>query len=129
MKAAYSLKMVSALLVGTLLWLYLIANVKQESDAILREEIRLAGLERDVWQYFTVLPNVRSVGVMGDERTYSHAIGIRAVTSIDGMTSDWARLPYEVLDKISSRIVNEVDNVNRIVYDVTSKPPSTIEWE
>ncbi len=101
----------------------------RESDAIFREEIRKAGLERDIWQYFTTLPNVRSVGVMGDERTYSHAIGIRAVTSIDGMTSDWARIPYEVMDKISSRIVNEVPNVNRILYDVTSKPPSTIEWE
>ena len=101
----------------------------RESDAILREEVRIAGLERDIWQYFTVLPNIRSVGVMGDERTYSHSIGIRAVTSVDGMTSDWARIPYEVLDKISSRIVNEVPNVNRILYDVTSKPPSTIEWE
>lgn len=104
-------------------------HIVKESDAILREEIRNAGLERDVWQYFTVLPNVRSVGVMGDERTYAHAVGIRAVTSIDGMTSDWARIPYEVLDKISSRIVNEVDHVNRILYDITSKPPSTIEWE
>ena len=104
-------------------------HLVRESDHILREEIRLNGLEREVWQYFTVLPNIKSVGVMGDERTYSHTIGIRAVTSVDGMTSDWARLPYEVLDKISSRIVNEVDNVNRIVYDVTSKPPSTIEWE
>jgi GMP synthase (glutamine-hydrolysing) len=104
-------------------------HLVSESDAILRDEISKAGLDRDVWQYFTVLPNIRSVGVMGDERTYSHAIGIRAVTSIDGMTSDWARIPYEVLDKISSRIVNEVHGVNRILYDVTSKPPSTIEWE
>ncbi len=101
----------------------------RESDFILRDEVKKAGLERDIWQYFTVLPNIKSVGVMGDERTYSHAIGIRAVTSIDGMTSDWAKIPYEVLDKISSRIVNEVDNVNRILYDITSKPPSTIEWE
>lgn len=104
-------------------------HIVRESDAILRDEIKKAGLEKSIWQYFTCLPNVRSVGVMGDERTYSHTVAIRAVTSSDGMTSDWARIPYEVLEKISNRIVNEVDNVNRIVYDITSKPPSTIEWE
>lgn len=104
-------------------------EIVRESDAILREEIKNAGLERDVWQYFTVLPGMRSVGVMGDARTYDYTIGIRAVTSIDGMTSDWARIPYDVLEKISTRIVNEVAHVNRVVYDVTSKPPSTIEWE
>ncbi|MTI54382.1 MAG: glutamine-hydrolyzing GMP synthase [Geosporobacter ferrireducens] len=104
-------------------------HIVRESDAILRDEIRKAGLHRDIWQYFTALPNIKSVGVMGDERTYSHTIALRAVTSSDGMTSDWARIPYEVLEKISNRIVNEVDNVNRIVYDITSKPPSTIEWE
>ncbi|WP_414838915.1 glutamine-hydrolyzing GMP synthase [Carnobacterium sp. TMP28] len=104
-------------------------EIVRESDAILREEIALAGLDRDVWQYFTVLPGIRSVGVMGDGRTYDYTVGIRAVTSIDGMTSDFARLPWDVLQKISVRIVNEVANVNRIVYDITSKPPSTIEWE
>ncbi|MCZ0704201.1 GMP synthase (glutamine-hydrolyzing) [Natronobacillus azotifigens] len=104
-------------------------EIVRESDAILREEIQLAGLDRDIWQYFTVLPDIRSVGVMGDARTYDHTIGIRAVTSIDGMTSDWARIPWDVLEKISTRIVNEVDHVNRVVYDVTSKPPATIEWE
>ncbi|SUN09966.1 GMP synthase [Streptococcus agalactiae] len=101
----------------------------RESDAILREEIAKAGLDRDVWQYFTVNTGVRSVGVMGDGRTYDYTIAIRAITSIDGMTADFAQLPWDVLKKISTRIVNEVDHVNRIVYDITSKPPATVEWE
>ncbi len=104
-------------------------QIVRESDAILREEIKTSNLEREVWQYFTVLPDIRSVGVMGDTRTYDYTIGIRAVTSIDGMTADWARIPWEVLEKISIRIVNEVSHVNRVVYDITSKPPATIEWE
>ncbi len=104
-------------------------EVVRDSDAILREEIAAAGLDRDIWQYFTVLPGIRSVGVMGDGRTYDYTVGIRAVTSIDGMTADFARIPWEVLQKISVRIVNEVAHVNRIVYDITSKPPATVEWE
>jgi len=104
-------------------------EIVRESDFILRDEIKKAGLEREIWQYFTVLPNIRSVGVMGDGRTYDYTIGIRAVTSIDGMTSDWARIPWDVLEVISTRIVNEVSHVNRVVYDITSKPPATIEWE
>ena len=101
----------------------------QRADAIVREEIRDAGLEREIWQAFAVLPDIRSVGVMGDERTYGHPIIIRAVTSEDAMTADWARLPYDLLERMSSRIINEVPGINRVAYDVTSKPPGTIEWE
>jgi GMP synthase (glutamine-hydrolysing) len=104
-------------------------EIVRESDYVLRDEIKKADLEKDIWQYFTVLPDVRSVGVMGDYRTYDYTIGIRAVTSIDGMTADWARIPFDVLEKISVRIVNEVPHINRVVYDITSKPPATIEWE
>jgi GMP synthase (glutamine-hydrolysing) len=101
----------------------------QLADAIFREEIALAGLDSEIWQYFAVLTNMRSVGVMGDERTYDHTVALRAVTSVDGMTADWARIPYDVMEKISNRIINEVKGVNRICYDITSKPPATIEWE
>ena len=104
-------------------------SVLQAADSIVREEIRAAGLEREIWQAFAVLPDIRSVGVMGDERTYARPIIIRAVTSEDAMTADWARLPYDLLEKMSSRIINEVDGVNRVAYDITSKPPGTIEWE
>jgi GMP synthase (glutamine-hydrolysing) len=101
----------------------------QHADAIVRDELRRAGLEREIWQAFAVLPDIRSVGVMGDERTYAHPVIIRAVTSEDAMTADWARLPYDVMETMSSRIINEVAGVNRVAYDITSKPPGTIEWE
>jgi GMP synthase (glutamine-hydrolysing) len=103
--------------------------ILQEADAIVREEVRAAGLERAIWQAFAVLPDIRAVGVMGDERTYGYPVIIRAVTSDDAMTADWARLPYEVLESMSSRIINEVPGINRVAYDITSKPPGTIEWE
>jgi GMP synthase (glutamine-hydrolysing) len=104
--------------------------ILRHADTIVREEVRAAGLEREIWQAFAVLAaEVRSVGVMGDERTYASPIIVRAVTSDDAMTADWARLPYDVLEAMSSRIVNEVPGVNRVAYDITSKPPGTIEWE
>ena len=99
------------------------------ADAIVREEIGAWDENREVWQYFAVLPDIRSVGVMGDERTYGHPIIIRAVASADAMTADWARLPHDLLAKMSNRIINEVDGINRVAYDITSKPPGTIEWE
>ena len=104
-------------------------EILRGADTIVLDEIRKAGLLRDIWQSFAVLPAVRSVGVMGDERTYGYPIVLRAVTSEDAMTADWARLPYDLLERISNRVVNEVPGVNRLVYDVTSKPPGTIEWE
>ena len=103
--------------------------ILREADAIVREEIAKAGLEREIWQAFAVLPPVRSVGVMGDARTYAYPIIVRAVISDDAMTAEVARLPWEMLDTISRRIVNEVDGVNRVAYDITGKPPGTIEWE
>ena len=102
--------------------------ILQDADFIFRDEIAKAGLSNDIWQYFAVLTDTRTVGVMGDERTYDYTLALRGVTSVDGMTADWARIPYDVLEKISTRIVNEVKHINRIVYDITSKPPATIEW-
>ncbi|WAH36653.1 glutamine-hydrolyzing GMP synthase [Alicyclobacillus dauci] len=103
--------------------------IVRDSDYILRDEVAKAGLDREIWQYFTVLTGNQTVGVMGDERTYAHTLAIRAVVSQEGMTADFARIPWEVLARISTRIVNEVNGINRVVYDITSKPPATIEWE
>jgi GMP synthase (glutamine-hydrolysing) len=104
-------------------------DILRAADAVLQEEIRRAGLYRDLWQSFAVLPAIKSVGVQGDERTYAYPVVIRAVTSEDAMTADWARLPYDVLETISNRIINEVPGVNRVALDLSSKPPATIEWE
>ena len=104
-------------------------SLLQQADLVVREELHIAGLDREIWQAFAVLPDIRSVGVQGDERTYGYPVIVRAVTSEDAMTADWARIPYDVLETISSRIINEVQGVNRVAYDITSKPPGTIEWE
>jgi GMP synthase (glutamine-hydrolysing) len=104
-------------------------RILREADAILLEEIERAGLYRQIWQSFAVLPAIRSVGVMGDERTYAYPVVLRAVTSDDAMTADWARLPHDLLERVSQRIINEVPGVNRVLLDISSKPPSTIEWE
>jgi GMP synthase (glutamine-hydrolysing) len=104
-------------------------DLLREADAVFLNEVRAAGLYRSMWQSFAVLLPVRSVGVMGDDRTYQYTVALRAVESLDGMTADWVRLPYDLLARVSNRIVNEVKGINRVVYDVSSKPPSTIEWE
>jgi len=104
-------------------------KVLRAADAIVTSEIRAAGLYESIWQSFCVLLPVRSVGVMGDERTYEEVCAVRAVNSVDGMTADWAKIPYDVLGRISTRIINEVRGINRVVYDISSKPPATIEWE
>jgi len=103
--------------------------ILQEADYILRQEIARAGLERDIWQYFAVLTDTRTVGVRNQQRTYGYMVGIRAVNSIDGMTASWVHLPYDVLERVSSRIMEEIPEISRVVYDISSKPPATIEWE
>ena len=103
--------------------------VLREADAIVREEIAGSPIAASIWQWFAVLLPVKTVGVMGDERTYDNVIAVRAVESLDGMTADWARLPHDLLARMSSRIINEVRGVNRVTYDISSKPPATIEWE
>jgi GMP synthase (glutamine-hydrolysing) len=104
-------------------------DLLRAADQIVTEEIRRAGLYREIWQAFAVLPSLKTVGVQGDVRTYAYPLVVRAVTSEDAMTADWARLPYEVLERISSRVINEVPGINRVAYDISSKPPATIEWE
>ena len=104
-------------------------TILRAAETIVDQEIRAAGLYRDIWQAFAVLLPIRTVGVMGDQRTYENVVAIRAVTSLDGMTADWAKIPNDVLGRMSNRIINEVKGVNRVVYDISSKPPSTIEWE
>ena len=104
-------------------------EILRNADAIFREEIAKAGEDKNISQYFAVITNNKTVGVMGDFRTYDYTLALRGVTTTDFMTANWARIPYEVLDRVSVRIVNEVENINRIVYDITSKPPATIEWE
>ena len=104
-------------------------DILREADAIVLEEIKAAGLYAEIWQSFAVLLPIKTVGVMGDERTYENTVALRAVNSVDGMTADWVRLPYDVMERISRRIINEVRGVNRVVYDISSKPPATIEWE
>ena len=104
-------------------------DILKDADAIFREEIKLDNLEKDLNQYFAVLTNLKSVGVMGDERTYDYTVALRSVTTSDFMTATWSKIPYDILEKVSSRIVNEIKHVNRVVYDITNKPPATIEWE